>query len=89
MTKIEEAERVRRQPKKNELLPCPHCGTIEGLYPSYRIKDWTTRPYMTLEEKPYAIDCVGCGYDFTPRPGMDVIAMWNRRAALSEKETET
>lgn len=39
MTKIEEAERVRRQPKKNELLPCPHCGTIEGLYPSYRIKD--------------------------------------------------
>ena len=72
-------------PHKAELLPCPHCGTVEGLYPSYRIKDRTTRP-VTIEELPYAIDCLKCGYDFTPRPGMDVIALWNRRPADAMEE---
>ena len=65
--------------EKQELLPCPFCGDTESLYPSYNIKDRTTRP-ITLEAKPYAIDCIRCGYDFTPRVGRDVITMWNRRA---------
>lgn len=51
------------------LLPCPHCGDTEGLYPSHRNNGG----------KPYAIDCIRCGYDFTPREGFDVLEMWNRR----------
>lgn len=60
-------------PHEKALLPCPFCGSIEGVYPSYR---WPGTG------APYAIDCVGCGIDFTPREGMDVIEAWNRRAAL-------
>lgn len=52
------------------LKPCPFCGTDAGLYPSVR---WPGGG------KPYAIDCVGCGIDFVPREGLDVIAAWNRR----------
>ena len=55
----------------SDLLPCPHCGEAEHLYPSYR--------RMGAGE-PYAIDCLGCGADYVPREGMNVIAMWNRRA---------
>lgn len=54
----------------NELLPCPHCGEQEHLYPGY---------HWPGTGDPYCIDCLGCGADFTPREGMDVIAMWNRR----------
>lgn len=56
-----------------KLLPCPFCGEAEELYPAHR---W---PGSGL---PYAIDCLGCGIDFTPREGTDVIAAWNRRAPL-------
>lgn len=56
------------------LLPCPHCGGSEGVYPGYK---WPGGgPCID-------IDCIECGYDFKPREGLDVIAMWNRRAALS------
>lgn len=55
----------------DRLLPCPHCGEAEHLYPSYRNMG---------AGKPYAIDCLGCGADYVPRDGMDVIAMWNRRS---------
>jgi len=55
----------------SELLPCPHCGEAEELYPAHR---------GFGGGKPYAIDCLGCGADFTPREGTDVIAAWNRRA---------
>lgn len=58
-----------------KLLPCPHCGEADELYPAYRS--------LGLGSKPYAIDCLGCGADFTPREGMDVIAAWNRRPAPS------
>lgn len=54
----------------NALLPCPHCGEREHLYPGY---------HWPGTGAPYCIDCLGCGADFTPREGMDVIAMWNRR----------
>ena len=54
------------------LKPCPFCGEAEHLYPAYRNMG---------AGAPYAIDCLGCGMDFVPRDGMDVIAMWNRRAA--------
>ena len=54
----------------NDLLPCPHCGEQEHLYPGY---------HWPGTGEPYCIDCLGCGADFTPREGMDVIAMWNRR----------
>lgn len=60
----------------SKLLPCPHCGEAEHLYPSYR--------NMGAGE-PYAIDCLGCGADYTPRDGMDVIAMWNRRPTTSSE----
>jgi Lar family restriction alleviation protein len=60
-----------------ELLPCPFCGEKDELYPSYRLSG---------ASKPYGIDCLGCGIDFTPREGMDVIAAWNRRAALASRE---
>jgi hypothetical protein len=58
-----------------KLLPCPLCGEQEHLYPGYR---WETPTKMT--DKPHLIECLGCGFDFVPREGMDVIAMWNRRA---------
>jgi hypothetical protein len=70
---------------QTELLPCPHCGEVEHLYPSYRLKD---RASFKLEDKPYAVDCVGCGYDFVPREGLDVIAAWNRRVPPPASETE-
>ena len=58
------------------LKPCPFCGEQEHLYPGYRWKNsWSTE----LEPRPYCIDCVGCGFEFVPREGCDVIAMWNRR----------
>jgi Lar family restriction alleviation protein len=52
------------------LKPCPFCGEKDEIYPGYR--------HMAPE--PYQIDCLGCGIDFEPREGMDVIAAWNRRA---------
>lgn len=54
------------------LLPCPHCGSDEGVYPAH---------HWPGGGEPYAIDCIRCGYDFTPREGMDVVALWNRRAS--------
>ena len=60
-------------PHDKALAPCPFCGTVEGLYPSY---------HFPGSGAPYAIDCVGCGMDFTPREGMDVFEAWNRRAPL-------
>lgn len=62
-----------------KLLPCPHCGEANELYPAYRDMGYG---------KPYAIDCLGCGADFTPREGFDVIALWNRRAPASVKPLE-
>lgn len=53
------------------LLPCPHCGEAEELYPAH---------HGMGGGKPYAIDCLGCGADYTPRTGADVVAAWNRRA---------
>jgi hypothetical protein len=53
-----------------KLLPCPHCGEANELYPAQR---------RMGDSKPYAIDCLGCGADYTPREGFDVVAMWNRR----------
>lgn len=62
------------------LLPCPHCGETEHLYPAYRLdKD------RKCVEPPYAIDCLGCGADFTPRDGIDARAAWNRRASVATK----
>lgn len=61
-----------------DLLPCPHCGEREHLYPAYRLdKDGK------YSGPAYSIDCLGCGADFTPRDGMDAIAAWNRRTANS------
>lgn len=60
-------------PHDKALAPCPFCGTVEGLYPSY---------HFPGSGAPYAIDCVGCGMDFTPREGMEVFEAWNRRAPL-------
>lgn len=62
-----------------KLKPCPFCGTEEGLYPSH---------YWPGGGKPYAIDCIGCGMDFTPREGMDVVAAWNRRDLDAAKGAE-
>lgn len=56
-----------------ELKPCPFCGESDELYPGFR----------HLADKPYQIDCIGCGTEFTPREGMDAIAAWNRRAIYS------
>lgn len=53
------------------LLPCPFCGKEDGLYPAH---------HRMGGGKPYAIDCVSCGFDFTPREGMDVVALWNKRS---------
>ena len=60
-------------PTEQALLPCPFCGTVEGLYPSF----------MGVPLRLVAIDCVGCGIDFTPRDGMNVVESWNRRAPLT------
>jgi len=65
---------------EGKLLPCPHCGEKEHLYPGYRWKEGG----LELEPAPYCIDCIGCGYDFVPREGADVIAAWNRRAPVIE-----
>ncbi len=53
-----------------KLLPCPHCGFDDELYPAY---------HDMGAGEPYAIDCLRCGYDFTPREGLDVRALWNKR----------
>lgn len=60
------------------LKPCPFCGEKNELYPAYRGDKGGNL------HSPYAIDCLGCGFDFTPREGMDVFAAWNRRAKLDE-----
>lgn len=57
-------------PDPKKLKPCPFCGEADELYPSH---DWPG------SGPPYAIDCLGCGIDFVPRAGMDVVAAWNRR----------
>lgn len=62
-----------------ELAGCPFCGEKTELYPGYRGMG---------AGKPYQIDCVGCGIEFTPREGMDVIAAWNRRATTSPQPTQ-
>lgn len=59
----------------SKILPCPHCGESAGLYPAHTYDRLTG----VTSEKPHAIDCIQCGYDFVPRDGMDVVAMWNRR----------
>lgn len=59
------------------LAPCPFCGEQEGLYPAHR---------GLGGGKPYAIDCLGCGIDFTPREGMDAVAAWNRRSSARTGE---
>lgn len=53
-----------------KLKPCPFCGEPDMLFPAY---------HGMGHGKPYAIDCIGCGFDFVPREGRDVIAAWNRR----------
>lgn len=53
------------------LKPCPHCGESKQLFPAYRMDKAGNC------HGPYAIDCLGCGTDFTPREGMDVIAAQN------------
>ena len=58
-----------------KLKPCPFCGEKEELYPSY---NW---PGVG---KPLSIDCIGCGIEFVPREGADVISAWNRRAIIEE-----
>lgn len=55
----------------DKLLPCPFCGTSDLLFPAHRGANTV---------HPYAIDCVRCGFDFAPRDGLDVVAMWNRRS---------
>lgn len=54
-----------------KLKPCPFCGEREHLYLGYRSLGM---------DGPYDVDCLGCGIEFTPRAGMDVIAAWNRRS---------
>lgn len=61
----------------SDLLPCPFCGHDDQLYPAHHFPG--TGPA-------YAIDCLRCGMDFTPREGMDVAAAWNRRASQAEIE---
>ena len=69
-----------------KLKPCPHCGSVKGLYPSY---NWHREDdQIVMDDKPHAIDCICCGYDFTPREGMDVIAMWNKRHDRRKKSNE-
>lgn len=55
---------------REPLLPCPFCGEANHIYLGYR---WPGGG------EPYQVDCVGCGIEFEPRKGMDVIAAWNRR----------
>lgn len=61
------------------LKPCPFCGERDELYPAYRV-DEDYRPILP----PYAIDCLGCGIDVTPRPGMDAREAWNRRGGETQ-----
>jgi Lar family restriction alleviation protein len=63
-----------------KLKPCPFCGEAEELYPAH---------YGMGGGKPYAIDCLGCGFDFVPREHIDVITAWNRRAALASSTPES
>ena len=64
---------------EQKLLPCPFCGETEHLYPAYRLdKD------NKCIELPYAIDCIGCGVDLTPREGMSGIEAWNKRSLRYE-----
>lgn len=58
----------------SKLLPCPHCGEPDELYLCVR-----EIGAIGNVGKPYAIDCLGCGYDFQPREGFDVVELWNRR----------
>ncbi len=58
----------------SKLLPCPHCGEPSELYLCVREVG-----AIGNVGKPYAIDCLGCGYDFQPREGFDVVELWNRR----------
>jgi len=64
-----------------DLLPCPHCGEQEHLYLAYRL-DACGEP----DRAPYCIDCIGCGHEFVPREGADVVAAWNRRADATGAE---
>lgn len=73
----------REAPVKDEALkPCPHCGEKEELYPCYR------QTAFQIAAKPYAIDCLGCGFEFVPREGMDVIEKWNTRVANARDEAD-
>jgi len=60
-----------RDRKGRKLKKCPHCGERYHLYLAYK---------GVGAGEPYAVDCIGCGYDFVPRVGFDVVALWNRRA---------
>jgi Lar family restriction alleviation protein len=59
------------QAEAGALAPCPFCGQSVELYPTHR---WPGGG------APYAIDCLGCGIEFKPRDGMDVVTAWNRRS---------
>lgn len=65
----------------SELKPCPHCGEANELYRGMRDMG---------RSGPFSIDCLGCGADFVPREGMDVVAAWNRRdeSAISQARAE-
>lgn len=58
----------------SKLLPCPHCGEPDELY--LCVREVGEIGKLT---KPYAIDCLGCGYEFHPREGFDVVELWNTR----------
>lgn len=60
------------------IKPCPFCGETEEVYPAYRTRR-DPDGMIRCVGRPYAIDCVGCGFEFVPREGMDTVAMWNRR----------
>lgn len=52
------------------LKPCPFCGETDELSLGF---------HGFGEGEPYEVDCLGCGIEFIPRKGVDVIAAWNRR----------